>query len=338
MVFQFSIGSKGVASAAYSVRIPITVAPGRTLAIGEGICFTYETFRIEIAPEHHFYSLTAGEFSSEAEALLWLRKFSVALLWIVVKFRLGLIFESTAEDMKLLETPITIAPDSSLARLANSAGWPDVDGFYSAAKTVIIPEHKKLIREMMGRPMLIIGIGFANLVEALEEGLRYEKPDNVLTNRKLRLALEVYASSFFESSESARFLTLMTVLEALAEPALRPGLIIDCVDGFIGQIQSQREGLVELCGVQEFDSLAGSLKHCREKSISQQIRSLLKARLAGTPEAVHIPKFSHLYKIRGKLVHDGLSDDTEIRGAISTLDSLVPALLRELLLEAVSGG
>jgi hypothetical protein len=58
MVFQFSIGSKGVASAAYSVRIPIT--PGRTLAVGEGICFTYETFRIKIAPEHHFYSLTVG--------------------------------------------------------------------------------------------------------------------------------------------------------------------------------------------------------------------------------------------------------------------------------------
>jgi hypothetical protein len=176
------------------------------------------------------------------------------LLWIVVKFRLGLIFESTAEDMKLLETPITIAPDSSFARLANSAGWPDVDGFYSAAKTVIIPEHKKLIREMMGRPTLIIGIGFANLVEALEEGLRYEKPDNVLTNRKLRLALEVYASSFFESSESARFLTLMTVLEALAEPALRPGLIIDCVDGLIEQVQSRRKGFVELCGVNGRDA------------------------------------------------------------------------------------
>jgi hypothetical protein len=119
---------------------------------------------------------------------------------------------------------------------------------------VIIPEHKKLIREMMGRPTLIIGIGFANLVEALEEGLRYEKPDNVLTNRKLRLALEVYASSFFESSESARFLTLMTVLEALAEPALRPGLIIDCVDGLIEQVQSRRKGFVELCGVNGRDA------------------------------------------------------------------------------------
>jgi hypothetical protein len=65
---------------------------------------------------------------------------------------------------------------------------------------------------------------------------------------------------------------------------------------------------------------------------------LLKAKLADTPEAVHIPKFSHLYEIRGKLVHGRLSDYTEIGWAISTLDSLVPALLRELLLEAVSGG
>jgi hypothetical protein len=189
-----------------------------------------------------------------------------------------------------------------------------------------------------GTATVINDIGSANLIEALKEGVRYEKPDNALTNRKLRLALEIYASSFFESSGPARFLTLMTVLEALAEPALRPEPIIDCVDGFIDQIQSRRKGLVELCGEREFDSLAGSLKGLREKSIGQRIRSLLKTKLADTPEAVHIPQFRRIYKIRNQLVHRGLSDDTEIGGAISTLHNLVQALLRELLLEALNGG
>jgi hypothetical protein len=39
-----------------------------------------------------------------------------------------------------------------------------------------------------------------------------------------------------------------------------------------------------------------------------------------------------------QLVHCGLSDDTEIGGVIPTLHNLVQALLRELLLEALSGG
>jgi Apea-like HEPN len=337
MFLQFSIGSKGAASAAYSIRIPITPAPGQKLDIGEGVCFTYEHFHVEIVRERYFYSLTVGEFSSEAQGLLWLCKFSVALLWIVAKLRLGLIFESTAEGMELFEEPITLAPNSPITDLAKSVGWRDVDGFYSADKTVIRPEHKKLISDLTGRPTVIIGTGFANFVEVLEEGLRYAKPNTVLTDRKLRLAFEIYASSFFESSRSARFLTLMTALEAIAESASRPAPVIDCLEGFMNRLKSRREELVRLVGAEEFESLAGSLRNLQEKSIGQKIRTLLKTKLAGTPEAVHIPQFSHIYEIRSRLVHQGLSDDTEVGSAISTLDNLVPAILRRLLLEAVTG-
>jgi len=283
MIFQLSIGSKGLASTAYTVRIPITPAPGRKLEIGQGVCFTYEHFHIEIVPERYFYSLTVGEFSSEAEATLWLSKFAVALLWMVVKLQLGLVFESTATEVKLEKEPIPIGPGCLIGDIAQSVGWRDADGFYPADRTVIRPEHKKLIREELGRPTVSVGIGFGNIIEVLEEGLRYSRPDNVLGNRKLRLAIEIYASSFFESSRPARFLTLMTVLEALAQPASRPEPMVDCVLGLVKQLQSRREDFAGLCGEDEFESLIGSLRNLREKSIGQKIRSLLQTTLVSCP-------------------------------------------------------
>ena len=310
------------------MRIPITLAPGRTLEVGEGICFTCEHAHIEIVPERYFYSLTVGEFSSEAEATLWLSRLSVALLWMVLKFRVGLIFESTATGAMLQPEPVTIVPGSLIEDIAQSVGWREVDGFYPADKTVIRPEHKKLIRGEVGRPTVTSGIGLRNVVEALEEGLRYPTPDHALANRKLRLAFEIYASSFFESSRSARFLTLMMALETLAEPASRPEPMADCVRSFVNQLQRRRDDLVGLCGEQEFESLVGSLKNLREKSIGQKIRSLLQTTLTDTPE---ISQFAEIYRVRSRLVHQGLSVNTEIDNAISTLDILVPALLRSLL-------
>lgn len=331
MIFQVSIGSKSLVSAAYSVRIPITLAPGRTLEIGEGVCFTYEHLHIEIVPERYFYSLTVGQFSAEAEARLWLSKLSAALLWMVLKFRVGLIFESTATDVMLHPEPVTIAPGSLIGDIAQSVGWREVDGFYHTDKTVIRPEHKKLIRGEVGRPTITSGIGLGKVVEALEEGLRYPTPEHGLANHKLRLAFEIYASSFFESSQSARFLTLMTALETLAEPASRPEPMADFVRSFVDQLQRRRDDLVGLCGEPEFKSLLGSLENLREKSISQKIRSLLQTTLTDTPESVHLSNFSKIYRVRSRLVHEGLAVNTEIDAAISTLDILVPALLRSLL-------
>jgi hypothetical protein len=334
MIFQLSIGSRGLANEAYSVRIPITPAPGQEIEIGQGVCFTYEHCHIEIVPEEYFYSFTAGEFSSKEDAVLWLSKFSVALLWTNVRLRLGLAFESAATEVKLYEQPITIAPGSMAEDTAKSMAWADVDGFYSAEDTVIRPEHKRLIRQLGGRPTVTLQTGFSRFIEALEEGLRYPRPNNVLANRKLRLAMDIYSGSFLESRSAGRFLALMTVLETLAEPCLRPEPMVECVQSFVDQLEAQRDRLEGSCGQSEFDSLIGSLRHLREKSIGQKIKSLLHATLGDTPENVHVARFSHLYRIRSQLVHEGLSEPHEIGKAISALDILVPAVLRSLLLRS----
>jgi hypothetical protein len=334
MILEFSIGSRGVSYDAYTIRIPLTPAPGRKLEIGEGVCFKLDNLRVEIIPERYFYALTVGEFASESDAASWLSRVSVALLWLIVKSRFGLVFESVAEPVKLYDEAVAIAPDSPIAGLAAAAGWREVDGFYSADRTVIRPENKKLIRDLTGRPSVIVGVGLKNFIEALEVALQYPNPDGVLANRKLRLACEIYASSFFEGSRSARFLSLMTVLETLVDTAQRAEPLVSWVLDLVRQLQSRREHLVGLCGDAEFESLLGSLRSLSEKSIGQKIRSLLCDTLADGTEATRASEFGRVYEIRSRLVHQGLSTDTEISNAISTLDVLVPKVLECLLLRA----
>jgi hypothetical protein len=336
VIFKLTIGSSKTLNEAYAIRVPITTAPTQRLETGEGVCFKCSDLRIEIVPEMYFYSLTVRDFPSEADARGWLERFSVALLWVMTKFRMGILFESTPAMIDLREPPITIAPGSFAAPVVESKGWREIDGFYSADETVIRPEHKKLLMGTVGRPTIIGGIGLLKFIEGLEEGLQHARPDTVLANRKLRLAIEIYASSFFESSRIAMLLTRMMVLEALALPATRPKPILTCVDAFIEQLNLQREYLVEGCGTQEFDSLAGSLRRLKEKSINQTIRCLLEETLSGTPEASRISEFKRTYDVRSRLVHVGHATQGEIDDSISTLDVLVPAVLKRLLMREAS--
>ena len=106
--------------------------------------------------------------------------------------------------------------------------------------------------------------------------------------------------------------------------------------GASGNLQGR--DLIEHCGNQEFDSLLGSLKRLRDKSIGQTIKSLLEQTLAGTPEAERIPVFKRAYDVRSCLVHDGEASHSETANAISTLNVLVPAVLNRLLMRVADPG
>ncbi len=152
MIFQFSIGTEGAPRESYSIRIPVTLPPGQKLEIGNGVCFAIGSIRIEIVPETYFYSLTIREFGSQHEATLWLGKFSVALLWMIAKLRIGLMFDGDDEEVELREPPILVSAQSPFAEVLIPSGWEEIDGFYQADKTVIKPEHKRLIQNLVGRP------------------------------------------------------------------------------------------------------------------------------------------------------------------------------------------
>ena len=122
-----------------------------------------------------------------------------------------------------------------------SQDWTELDDHYDADKTVIVPEHKRLTSWLPGRASVNIGIGVGVLAAQIEEALGFPRPNRVLTNDHERLAYDLFSASFFESSEKAKFLTLVMTLEALAPDTATPDYIREHVDDLRDQTKRQAE-------------------------------------------------------------------------------------------------
>lgn len=115
-----------------------------------------------------------------------------------------------------------------------------------------------------------------------------------------RLAFDLYAASFFESSPEARLAMLMMAIETLIEPATRSEPVREHVEGLIAATRAA--GLDRT----EADSIVGSLQWLRDESISQAGRKLAsqlgdRRYLNGSEPPARF--FTKCYALRSRLFH-----------------------------------
>lgn len=115
-----------------------------------------------------------------------------------------------------------------------------------------------------------------------------------------QVALEVFNASFFQSSADARFLPLVTAVEALMEPEPRTAGVLRHVESPIAATAA-----AESLPTEERESLLGSLQWLRQESISRTGKKLAEGRLGGRTYLDQPPGkfFLHCYSVRGRLVH-----------------------------------
>ena len=114
------------------------------------------------------------------------------------------------QHMELFDSPKPVPDKGLFAHLSVAAGWEMTEGMYEADKSVIHPEHKKLVRWETGRLSVQAGLGVDNFFRSLSEAFSLPDLEAVCANRKLQLALEIYGAFAFELSENSQFLTLVT--------------------------------------------------------------------------------------------------------------------------------
>jgi hypothetical protein len=148
-----------------------------------------------------------------------------------------------------------------------------------------------------------------------------------LTTREA-LAFELYSAAQFERSARARFLTLITVIEALGQPKPRRPKAVAHVEELIDL--TRQSGLT----AGEIDSLTGSMNWLKSESISRTGRDLVEGMLGGEQFGNMRAKdfFAHCYEVRSQLVHLGKQPSPDIdMGTLATeLDRLVASLLLRL--------
>ncbi len=338
MLFSIGIGSSGEGTPSYPVRLPFTLSPSRTLKLADGSSFELLGHACEISQEHNQYVLTIGGFDSEDEASTFLLKACAGLIWFGLKSSVGVRFNPDKTPVELFAKPKSIAEGSPIFSIASEKRWREYDGHYDADKTIVRPDHKRLMVFTGGSATVQIGTPISILSRTMLESMEEGRPELVLYDPKLRLACEVYLSSHFESTPAARFLSLITTLEILITDASASEPVQAMALRFIGEATAAQKAEEDVAVRREFESLVSRLAYLRYRSIKSQLRNLVEETLrtaADIAEPARISKeVSRLYDLRSTLVHTGEADRAAIGEGNNRLNDVVPQLLRALFREA----
>ncbi|EKD40207.1 MAG: hypothetical protein ACD_75C00141G0002 [uncultured bacterium] len=125
---------------------------------------------------------------------------------------------------------------------------------------------------------------------------------------KQRIAAELFSASFFDRVFRSRFITLVTAVEALLEPARR------CIEvqTIIDQARASAEALSKANPARQ--SLISGLERLREESIGQAGRQLADCLLKDKSYDDMPPGrfFARCYTIRSQTVHNGVPEDPSV--------------------------
>ncbi len=146
-------------------------------------------------------------------------------------------------------------------------------------------------------------------------------------SQKQMVAVELFCASRFDVPSRSRFLTLMTAIEALLEPATRDSIAQQAVDAM--------KAIVESADVdsETRQSLRSSLVWLRSESIGQTgrrlARELLGSRTYGAARLTAERFFAECYSLRSTIVHEGRAQpDADILEASNSLYEFVGDLLK----------
>jgi hypothetical protein len=158
------------------------------------------------------------------------------------------------------------------------------------------------------------------LVEELSESIGNQK----FVSEKAEVAAGIYAISHFVGHAPARFLLLFVSLETLFEPAARADDVQKHVQSLIEATQQAK-----ISG-DDRDAIASALTFLKTKSIAQTGRDLAANLLVGRKYESMDPAvfFSHIYKIRNSIVHQGKIEPHALHAILGEVDRFVADLLQ----------
>ena len=200
--------------------LPFVLAPGATInTLETPVAAGEKGVRLELDKLRHFYTSSAGPVDSLKCAEKQLQQVRASLLWISLKCAVGISTPKSDGIVEIFDEPRSIKKGSIFDEITREREWDEIDGQYNAHESVVRHEHKRLIRWETGKASISVGIGVENFFEFLHEALAFNRIQDIVGDRKLRLAIELYSAFRFEQSEHTQFITLVISLESLLPQA-----------------------------------------------------------------------------------------------------------------------
>ena len=320
----------------YTLRFPFQLDPRRDIANLHAPCereIDGLLFRFE--RQGKFYVLTVSGLPSEEAAKAYVTRIYAGLMWVLLHH--GTSFNAELDFAKVV---YTADPQEAADNLYRNFGLPNeegVDGLVDGNFPSVYLSNKQ-IRFITVNPVnLVMGTHVDQFYSRLAEGISIPHCAEIITDDKLKTALDLYAAYFYEHSANARFLTLVMALETLTDSQPKPPFVLEILDQWKQHVEQLKEDLQSESNEYEaLEALERELLFRREASLRSQIRSLVHRTLedAGNPDAQALARQAvRVYDKRSTLVHDGTLPERELGQAESDAKRIVEMVLKARFLQ-----
>jgi hypothetical protein len=321
----------------YILRFPFRLAPGQEFSrLDQPYDAECLGLSLRLGSQSGLYFFSVGEFPDEEAGTRFIPKLWAGLMWALLNQGVSPIGELSLQNIRYTEDPFAAGENVS-----RSLGLKidKLDGILDGASPAVYGSDK-VVKVMTGQNVTLVQ-GFApdRTVAFINEALSLPRPEAVLSNMKLKVALDLYNAFFREASTNARFLTLNMVLEALVPSELKHQSALDAIDRWIGEIKELLKAVdPESEEWAAYESLIREVGFRREKSIRSSIRSLVRLRLGRSdPEAEALSREAvRLYDVRSRLVHDGHVPGEDLGQAVTRIREIDFRVLKASFLQAAS--
>lgn len=318
----------------YTLRFPFQLAPGQEISnLDQPIERELGDLTISFKRQDSYYVFGVTGFESEESAKEYLRLLWTGLMWVLLDR--GLAFNA---DLEFDKVTLVDDPQKAPKNLSRSFGLVikgNVDALINGNMPAVYPSNKQIRTITAGQISLITSTNADQFVSLLVEGISIPNSASVISNSKLRTALELYAAYFYERSSNARLLTLVMALETLTESQQKHRVAQELLNQWQLQVGERKELLpVDSEEHEALESLERELLFRREASLRSQIRKLVHNTLEadGNPNASQLARRAvQVYDRRSTLVHEGVLPTDELRTAEQDAREIVVMVLKSKL-------
>ena len=319
----------------YTLEFPFRLPPGQEIAVnGESI--ELEDLKFLLERKNRLYILKIEGFTSENKAKHYINNVWAGLMWVLLQLKLSPDAELEAQKVTYAED-LSITPYQAAKNLSKSFGLQiegPVDSLIDGARPAVYLTEKKIRTITLGEPTLVLTTKAKDVLKILGEGVSFQRSDEVIEDKKLRVALELYGAYFTEFTPNAKFLTLVVALEALAIEVFKTKLALDLIEKWKIELEELLETVEsDSDDASSLEALRRELLFREEDSKGRKIRSLVLKTLRdhGDNDAEEMAKTANkMYGLRSKLLHEGWLEPQQLSKATSQTREIVERILLAL--------
>jgi hypothetical protein len=320
----------------FKVRLPFRLLPGRIIEdLDTSVSLEVDQVTVTLRRQETQYVLEAGPFDSETAAEQFYYKLLGALNWLSFDLQLPVVRQPSLASANLFADPGKAA--KNLSRYRGTSVPPPLDAHLNDMDSVILPKWVVFEVVTMGEPSVSASTASDKVMSALSAGIRATDKSVGVFDQQLCLAVDIYLSHYAESSQKARLLTLVMVLEALTKSEPKHAAAQALIDQWQLELEKEKQKYKpDSAELEAISALGNGLLSLRDKSILSQVRQVVRCAL----EAVNateadienaLKQARVIYKARSRLVHEGDLLPADVSRAYRLALALVQRVLKSRL-------